>query len=67
VRNGQSHRLAVSFGPLDSERVAVKDRRASDREEKPMDDVAVLPRVEHTIQQCRDFTWSSTPAPSPRS
>jgi hypothetical protein len=55
VRNGQSHRLAVSFGPLDSGREAVEDRRASDREEKPMDDVAILRRVEHTIQQCRDF------------
>jgi hypothetical protein len=41
--------------PLDSGCEAVEDRRASDREEKPMDDVAILRRVEHTIQQCRDF------------
>ena len=41
--------------PLDSGREAVEDRRASDREEKPMDDLAIRRRVEHTIEQCRAF------------
>jgi hypothetical protein len=40
---------------LDSGREAVEDRRASDRKEKPMDDLAIRRRVEQTIDQCRAF------------
>ena len=41
--------------PLDSGREAVEDRRSADREEKPMDDLAVRRRVERTIQMCHVF------------
>jgi len=41
--------------PLDSGREAVEDRRSADREDKPMDDLAIRRRVERTIQMCHAF------------
>jgi hypothetical protein len=48
-------RQTVPVVPLDSGREAVEDRRSADREEKPMDDLAIQRRVERTIHQCRVF------------
>jgi hypothetical protein len=41
--------------PLDSGCEAIEDRRAPRPEEKPMDDLAIRRRVEHTIRFCRAF------------
>ena len=47
--------MRIPVASLDSRREALEDTRAPRPEEKPMDDLAVRRRVEHTIRFCRAF------------
>jgi len=51
----EGERRTIPVAPLDSGREAVENRRAPRPEEKPMDDLAIRRRVEHTIEICRAF------------
>jgi hypothetical protein len=47
--------LRIPVASLDIRREALEDTRAPRPEEKPMDELAVRRRVEHTIRFCRAF------------